>query len=152
MFYRHECEALKRAFATKPYQGAAPETAKYLFVGLDANYSETIDKSAIFDRVLEYLDDGVAFWTENGVHHPFLLHDYKGSGKLDGRGIPPDVLPHLFDPFRRPKRARSRRGLGLGLAIVRHVVELHGGSVDAASDGEGRGAAFTVRLPAHSAG
>jgi hypothetical protein len=50
-------------------------------VGLDANYSELIDKEAIFGQVLEYLDDGVAFWTKAGVHHPFLLPGYKGAGE-----------------------------------------------------------------------
>ena len=53
-----------------------------MFVGLDANYSEHIDKRPIFPRVVEYLDDGVAFWTNNGVNHPFLLKEYKGGGKF----------------------------------------------------------------------
>ena len=67
-----------------------------------------------------------------------------------GRGIAPDFLPHVFDAFRRELR-HSRgeaSGLGLGLAIVRHLVELHGGTIAAHSDGIGRGARFTVRLPA----
>jgi signal transduction histidine kinase len=66
-----------------------------------------------------------------------------------GVGIHPDFVPHVFDRFRQWDSTLSRAygGLGLGLAIVRHIVELHGGSVDAASEGEGRGATFTVRLP-----
>ena len=66
-----------------------------------------------------------------------------------GQGISPDFLPHVFERFRQADAAPSRRhgGLGLGLAIVRQLVELHGGSVRAASDGIGRGATFTVRLP-----
>ena len=66
-----------------------------------------------------------------------------------GRGIDPDFLPHVFDRFRQgdSSSTRSHGGLGLGLAIVRHLVELHGGTVTAASDGEGCGATFTVRLP-----
>jgi PAS domain S-box-containing protein len=67
-----------------------------------------------------------------------------------GIGIRRDVLPFVFDRFRQADSSMTRThgGLGLGLAIVRHIVELHGGSVKAASAGEGRGATFTVRLPA----
>jgi signal transduction histidine kinase len=67
----------------------------------------------------------------------------------DGQGISPEFLPHVFDRFRQGDGTFSRRagGLGLGLAIVRSLVELHGGVVNAASDGEGQGATFTVKLP-----
>jgi PAS domain S-box-containing protein len=64
-----------------------------------------------------------------------------------GRGISPEVLPHIFDRFRQDERTRRHGGLGLGLAIVRHIVELHEGSVRAESDGEGRGATLVVELP-----
>src|SRR6185295_12946871 len=66
-----------------------------------------------------------------------------------GQGIGPDFLPHVFGRFRQADGTPSRRynGLGLGLAIVQQLVELHGGSVWADSDGPGRGATFTVRLP-----
>ena len=66
-----------------------------------------------------------------------------------GEGIAADELPHVFDRFHQVDRAHTRRhgGLGLGLAIVRHLVEAHRGTVHAASAGRGRGAAFTVRLP-----
>ncbi|MGC4093757.1 MAG: ATP-binding protein [Polyangiaceae bacterium] len=67
----------------------------------------------------------------------------------DGQGIDPEFLPHVFDRFRQADATFSRRagGLGLGLAIVRSLVELHGGTVSAHSDGVGRGATFVVRLP-----
>jgi signal transduction histidine kinase/AmiR/NasT family two-component response regulator len=67
-----------------------------------------------------------------------------------GRGIPADLLPFIFEPFRQAEGAqrRTHTGLGLGLAIVRHVAELHGGTVEVASEGPGKGATFSVRLPA----
>jgi PAS domain S-box-containing protein len=66
-----------------------------------------------------------------------------------GRGINADVLPHVFERFLQAdsSTAREHGGLGLGLAIVRHLAELHGGSVRAESAGEGQGATFTVDLP-----
>ena len=66
-----------------------------------------------------------------------------------GQGIPADFLPHVFDRFRQADQKTSRQhgGMGLGLAIVRHLVELHGGTVRANSDGEGHGSTFTVMLP-----
>ncbi|MBD2097950.1 PAS domain S-box protein [Trichocoleus sp. FACHB-591] len=66
-----------------------------------------------------------------------------------GQGISPMFLPHVFDHFRQADSTTTRSfgGLGLGLAIVRHLVELHGGQVKAASPGIGQGATFTVRLP-----
>ncbi|HEU4408414.1 MAG TPA: response regulator [Polyangiaceae bacterium] len=67
-----------------------------------------------------------------------------------GRGIDPDLLPHVFERFRQSdaERGRGKGGLGLGLSIVRSLVELHGGTVEAKSDGEGEGACFVVKLPA----
>lgn len=66
-----------------------------------------------------------------------------------GKGIAPDFLPHVFERFRQENNSstRSYGGLGLGLAIVRYLVELHGGTVQASSSGEGLGATFTVQLP-----
>ena len=66
-----------------------------------------------------------------------------------GRGIAADFLPHVFERFTQAEASSSRTqpGLGIGLALVRHLVELHGGTVGVSSDGDGRGATFTVRLP-----
>lgn len=69
--------------------------------------------------------------------------------KDSGQGIHPDFLPYVFDRFRQAERATTRHhgGLGLGLAIVQQLVEMHGGTVTATSSGEGQGATFTVKLP-----
>jgi signal transduction histidine kinase len=69
--------------------------------------------------------------------------------KDTGAGIDPDFLPHVFEHFRQADSTSTRKhgGLGLGLAIVRRLVELHGGTVAAESEGEGSGATFRIRVP-----
>jgi signal transduction histidine kinase len=85
------------------------------------------------------------------------LRTREGSVELlvadHGQGIDKDVLPYIFDRFRQANASlsRSHGGLGLGLAIVRHLVQSHGGSVKAESDGQGRGATFVVSFPMLSA-
>jgi signal transduction histidine kinase/ActR/RegA family two-component response regulator len=92
-------------------------------------------------------------YTPGGGEVTVRLARVGGSAELTvsdtGCGISPAFLPHVFEPFRQADSSATRRfgGLGLGLAIVRHLVELHGGSIRAASEGEGRGACFTVTLP-----
>jgi len=72
----------------------------------------------------------------------------------NGRGIGADLLPYIFEPFRQGDDPRDRRcgGLGLGLSLVKSLVELHGGSVAAHSQGSGTGSEFVVRLPTHGPG
>jgi signal transduction histidine kinase len=92
-------------------------------------------------------------FTSAGGHVWVKLHGTGSEAVLsvrdDGEGISPEFLPFVFDRFRqaRPATQRDVGGLGLGLAIVRSVVELHGGTVRAHSDGPGKGATFEVRLP-----
>lgn len=66
-----------------------------------------------------------------------------------GLGIPPEALPHVFDMFSQVDRSveRSAGGLGIGLALVKGLVEMHGGTVTAESEGQGQGSTFTVRFP-----
>lgn len=81
MYLPHPSKALNDAFSLKPYQGAPPAEATYLFVGLDANYGQEIERSPIFPSLLQYLEDGAGFWKTYGIHHPFLLPAY---GRGDG--------------------------------------------------------------------
>ncbi len=98
------------------------------------------------------LSNAIKFTPEGGRVE---LRAAQAGGSLEiviadnGIGIPPELLPRVFDRFRQgASSARwSRRGLGLGLAIVRHIVELHGGEIRAESGGEGKGSAFRVKLP-----
>ena len=78
--------------------------------------------------------------------------EYRVEVKDTGRGIPPEFIPVIFQPFRQVdgSSTRSQGGLGLGLAIARHLTELSGGSIDVASEGIGRGTTFTVTLPRQS--
>ncbi|HEU5162566.1 MAG TPA: response regulator, partial [Thermoanaerobaculia bacterium] len=78
----------------------------------------------------------------DGEHARLVIAD-------DGHGIRPELLPLIFERFRQgdSSASRSAAGLGLGLSIVKHLVELHGGKVQAHSDGEGKGATFTISIP-----
>lgn len=87
MYETHPSHELKKLFAHKPYQGVAPDKAAFLFVGLDANYDAHIAARPIFSRICEYHNDGVAFWRNHGVHHPFLLPEYSGDGQLYHRSF-----------------------------------------------------------------
>lgn len=88
-----------------------------------------------------------------GGHVGLRLYRDEGSLVLDveddGEGIDPQLLPKLFERFRQADASSRRRqgGLGLGLALVKHIIEAHGGTVCAASAGKGRGAVFSIRLP-----
>ena len=102
--------------------------------------------------VWNLLTNAVKFTSEGG-RVDIQLESSASHAKITvcdtGKGIPSDFLPYVFEQFRQESSATTRRfgGLGLGLAIVRYLVELHGGTVYADSPGEGQGATFTVRLP-----
>lgn len=98
------------------------------------------------------LSNAVKFTPEGGQVHIRLeqLDSWVQLTVSDtGQGIALDFLPYVFDTFRQADGATTRKfgGLGLGLAIVRHLVELHGGTIGVESQGEGMGAMFTLRLP-----
>ncbi|MBA3637918.1 MAG: ATP-binding protein [Acidobacteriota bacterium] len=108
-------------------------------------------------QVLWNLLSNAIKFTPRGGEVDVIVRRAKGQAELivtdTGQGINQDFLPHVFDRFRQGDgtTTRSFGGLGLGLAIVRHLAELHGGTVTAHSDGEGHGATFTLSLPAGSA-
>ena len=110
------------------------------------------DYNRIQQVIFNLLSNAIKFTPEGGriEIHLTCSTDHTQIQTIDtGRGISPDFLPHIFERFRQSDSASIRKygGLGLGLAIVRELVELHRGTVTAQSPGEGRGATFTVRLP-----
>lgn len=110
------------------------------------------DGNRLQQVVWNLLSNAVKFTPTGGRVEVYLsqIEDDAQIQVIDtGRGISPEFLPHVFEYFRQAdgKTTRAFGGLGLGLAIVRHLVELHGGTISAESPGEGQGATFTVRLP-----
>jgi PAS domain S-box-containing protein len=110
------------------------------------------DPDRLQQVVWNLLSNGVKFTPEHGRVEVRL--ERSGSSVQirvsdTGRGIPKEFLPYVFDRFRQADQTatRSHGGLGLGLSVVRHLVELHGGTVKAESGGEGQGATLTVNLP-----
>jgi hypothetical protein len=87
MFSAHPSPSLNSLFHAKPYQGANPEEAKFLFIGLDANYDAEVEDKPIFAKLQEYHEDGVTFWRNHQVHHPFLLPQYTGDGRFYHRSF-----------------------------------------------------------------
>lgn len=110
------------------------------------------DPSRLQQVIWNLLSNAVKFTPEGGrVEVSLKRADSHAviAVKDTGHGIRPEMLPHVFERFRQADSSSTRAysGLGLGLAIVRHLVELHGGTVSAESPGEGRGATFRVELP-----
>jgi PAS domain S-box-containing protein len=106
------------------------------------------------EQVVVNLLNNAAKYSDNGGHIHLLAHNDGGDVVIivrdRGVGIPPEKLPAMFDLFVQGDRslARSEGGLGIGLTIVKKLVEMHGGSIAAKSDGAGKGSEFTIRLPA----
>ena len=132
--------------------------AKGLTLDLDAEGLSGIvvgDAKRLAQAVTNVLTNAVNFTKSGGRVH-VGLREVDGEAIVTvtdtGHGIAPDFLPHVFDRFQQADSSATRAhgGLGLGLSIVRSVVEMHGGRVAAESDGLGRGARFTLRLPLRS--
>jgi PAS domain S-box-containing protein len=99
----------------------------------------------LLDNAIKYTDDGGRI----GLRARVEAHEVVIVVEDSGVGVDPELLPHVFDLFIQADRSLERKqgGLGLGLTLVRRLVEMHGGHVEAASAGPGLGSAFTIRLP-----
>ena len=141
--------------------GSAVETARPLVEGGGHELTVTLPPEPIhlhgdptrLAQVLSNLLNNSAKYSDRGGH--IALRAERRGGEVaisvqdDGIGIPAEELPRVFDMFSQVDRSleRSQGGLGIGLALVKGLVEMHGGSVEARSEGAGRGSEFIVRLP-----
>jgi len=138
---------------TETFSKTAEENGVKLVAELDGNpMSIWGDATRLQQVVWNLLSNAIKFTPRGGTVTLSLSYDdgHACIGVRDtGEGIAPEFLPFVFERFRQAERGtmRTHSGLGLGLAIVRHLVEMHGGEVLARSDGPGNGAEFIVRLP-----
>jgi PAS domain S-box-containing protein len=155
---------VKHPFTLLPVIQAAVESVRDLAVakhiGITCTYQiseEQIDGDS--DRVQQaiwnLLSNAIKFTPQDGnvwLSAASVNSQITIAVRDDGVGISPEFLPHLFDRFSQQDTSSTRghSGLGLGLFLVRHLIELHGGSVKAESSGEGRGTTFSIFLPLHT--
>ena len=139
--------------AVDSVQPAAEAKGVRLEVTLDPSARHVSGDAGRLQQVVWNLLSNAVKFTEEGGLVGVRLRRAGADVELlvcdDGCGVSPEFLPYVFERFRQADGTSTRRhgGLGLGLAIARHLVELHGGTVTAESDGEGRGSTFIVRLP-----
>ena len=128
--------------------------AKSIKLTLDIDHNAGVvegDMHRLLQVLNNLLQNAVKFTPEGG-RLTVSLERHGPTAKIsvadNGVGIEPEFLPHVFDRYRQSRGMSERReGLGLGLAIARHIVEMHGGTIAVDSAGKGRGAVFTVTLP-----
>ncbi|HSY51496.1 MAG TPA: ATP-binding protein [Thermoanaerobaculia bacterium] len=132
--------------------------AKQITIDIDLDSATPVlgDANRLQQIVWNLLSNAIKFVPRGGHIAVRLARGENAASVIvsdDGPGIEPVFLPHVFERFRQADsgNARAHGGLGLGLAIVRHLAELHGGSATVASEGRGHGATFTVELPLDSA-
>jgi PAS domain S-box-containing protein len=119
---------------------------------IDSGDTVAGDPDRLQQVIWNLLSNAVKFTPTGGRVEVRLERGHAGVEMIvsdSGIGIQPEFLPHIFERFRQAESGTTRRhgGLGLGLAIARHIVEMHGGTIHVASDGEGKGSTFRVRLP-----
>ena len=144
------CDVIEQAVAS--VQPAADKAAVTVLVDVDDQPTVIGDSARLQQIIWNLLSNGVKFTPAGG--QVLLTSRQDGDAVVvrvidTGAGIAPDFIEQVFDRFRQASAgsARQRTGLGLGLAIVRSLAELHGGSIEAHSAGLGQGATFTLRLP-----
>jgi CheY-like chemotaxis protein/anti-sigma regulatory factor (Ser/Thr protein kinase) len=121
---------------------------------LDREINVIGDRDRLQQIVWNLVSNALKF-TPKGGRVEVTLSDHDGDAQIEvkdsGIGISPEFLPYVFDRFRQADSSMSRRhsGLGLGMAIVRHLVELHGGTVSVESEGENKGTTFCLTLSRH---
>jgi two-component system, OmpR family, sensor histidine kinase BaeS len=109
-----------------------------------------VDPERILQALENLITNSLRYTQENGL---IVLSAHRGGDGVamdvqdNGAGIDPEVLPHVFDRFYRGDGSRQDGGSGLGLAIAKSIVELHGGKIEAASEGIGKGSRFTILIP-----
>ncbi len=129
--------------------------AKRVSIAIDAEYAigGVYGDSARLQQIAWNLLSNAVKFSDEGGRVVVGLRRSNATAEVtvndNGVGIPSEFLPWVFEPFRQADASNTRRygGLGLGLSIVKHLVEAHGGSIFVASEGVGRGTTFTVRLP-----
>lgn len=143
---------------------AALTTARPMAADNDVHLTwELQDREALVDadasriqQVIQNLLSNAIKFTPAGKHVDLRLDRHDGTLRIrvrdEGEGIEPSFLPYVFDRLRQAEGSNKRSGLGLGLAIARHIIELHHGEITAASEGPGHGASFTVTLPVRAEG
>jgi two-component system CheB/CheR fusion protein len=144
-------KVIRQAIQTVQPAAAAKDVA--LQQSLDSHCGQVIGDANRLQQVIWNLLTNAIKFTPKGGQVRIALAQVNSMAEITvsdtGQGMKPEFLPHVFERFRQADASTTRRhgGLGLGLAIVRHLVELHGGHVQADSPGEGEGATFKVILP-----
>lgn len=147
----HLDNAIHAALETVQLAADAKEIG--LYTHLEPNVRPVLGDLGRLQQIIWNLVSNAVKFTDPGGRVDIYLETVNNQGQVrvqdTGQGITPDFLPHVFDYFRQADSTTTRQfgGLGLGLAIVRYLTELHGGMVWAESPGDGQGATFTVRLP-----
>ena len=133
---------------------AADARGVQLIASVDSNVDEILADARRLQQVLwNLVHNSIKFSTKQGrveIHVQRLPEGLQITVQDNGQGIDLSFLPHVFERFRQQDASSTRAvfGLGLGLSIAKHLIELHGGTIAAHSAGDGQGAMFTVRLPA----
>ncbi|HXI11496.1 MAG TPA: ATP-binding protein [Thermoanaerobaculia bacterium] len=140
--------------ATETVRPNAESRGIHLITSIDRSPATIVGDPNRLQQVIWNLLSNAIKFSETGATVEIALEFNDSRARLsvsdEGQGISPALLPYVFEKLRQAEGIKSHGGLGLGLAIARHIVDLHGGEIRAESDGEGKGARFIVTLPTES--